>query len=214
MARANRDILLKNVTLSYCNLVNTVPKMSGDGREYSVQLIIPKDHKQVAELQTKIKEVAAEAFPDKPIQQLKIMLRDSDAEGYGEKNEYQRNTFFANVRRQEKQGMVPVYNRRNERIIAVTEEVLFSGVLASVQLSIYSYDMPTAKGITASINAVQVVDNVNVERLGGNRDTSNVFEALDEDENPEMFKPAEAEQEEAKQEEVSEEITDSSLPWS
>ena len=221
MATTSRSITLNNVMLSYCNLVEPVKKLSGEGMEYSTQIVISKDHPQLGELKKAFQDIAGQAFPDKPMGQLKLALRDNDKEGGSEKYDYLKNTMFMNVRRQTKKGQVPVVNRQAKRVMPLTTDVLFSGCIVNAQLSIYSYDMPTAKGITGSLEVLQIVDNVNVERLGNTVDVDNAFTALEEDEvldkgptlsvvkegEPLPDSPAEEEMKEVK------EVKEADLPW-
>ncbi|MGI9570433.1 MAG: ssDNA-binding protein [Desulfobulbia bacterium] len=212
MARASKEITLNNVMLSYCNLVEPVKNIQGDGMEYSTQVVISKDHPQLKELIGTITEIAGKAFPDKPMGQLKIILRDNDTEGYADKYDYLKNTMFMNVRRQVKQGQVPVVNRQNKQVLPLTNDALFSGCIVNILLSVYSYDMPTAKGVTASVNLVQIVDNVNVERLGNSVDVENTFKPLEPDENIDNFQPK-AEEEAVVEATADAPADETALPW-
>ena len=168
--------------MAFCQLDTPKPKLSGDGTEYSVQITISKDHPQVQEIVDVISKQKEETFPDIDGSKLKICLRDNDAEGNAKKYDYLANTLFFNAKRQTQKGQVPVFNPSNIQINPVDSNVLFSGCICNVVVNFYTYNHPTSKGITASIEAVQIVKNHGVERRDGQQDVSNAFEAMDADE--------------------------------
>ena len=67
MAATSKRIILKGALCSYVNVFAPRQKMSGDGSEYSIQLILPKKHPQLADLKAAIGEVAKQAFPKKKL---------------------------------------------------------------------------------------------------------------------------------------------------
>lgn len=166
MAKVSKAFELKNVVVSFVKLAQAEPKMSGEGKEYSIQVILPKDHAQTEEFKKLIMSIAGEAFPGVTILPNKRLIRDSDAEGKGAQYEYMANTYFFNVRRNENQGKVPCA-MPDGKLFDPNPQILFSGCVCNVFLGVYDYDFNGTKGVTASLNGVQLVDNVNVERLGG-----------------------------------------------
>lgn len=211
--RASKSITLKNIEIAYEHLLQPTPKMSGDGTEYSVQIVISKDHPQVSELTQIIKDQIGQVFPDLPTSKLKIALRDNDSEGNSEKYDYLKNTLFFNARRATKKGRVPIVSRYNQPLVDVPPDMLFSGCICNVVVNFFTYNHPTSKGVAASIEALQIVDNVNVQRRDGQVDTSNAFEALDADESIDNFQPTPQRAEVVDIAEAAAEAKDTNLPW-
>ena len=187
--RASDSITLKNIEIGYEHLLEPTPKLSGDGMEYSVQITIPKDHPQTGELKKLVGGQIKQIFPDIDPSKLTIALRDNDKEGNAKKYDYLENTLFFNARRQTKKGRVPIVSRYNKPLVEVSGDTLFSGCICNVVVNFFTFNHPSSKGVAASIEAVQIVDNVNVQRRDGQVDTSNAFEALEEDENIDSFAP-------------------------
>ncbi len=91
------EIKLKNVRFSYCHLWEPRAAPGSQERKYSVSLILPKDHPQVAELKAAIKaEVEAKwADPKKRPKNLHNPLRDGDADRPDD--EAYANSYFINA---------------------------------------------------------------------------------------------------------------------
>ena len=168
----NKLIILKNVTISFVKIYQPVPKMSGNGNEFSLQVIMPKDHPQIGELAGAINAIKEEAFPNMQIPKDCLLVRDSDAEGKGQQFDYMENTVFFNVRRNENQGAVPCADNQGKSFVP-NPQIIFSGCICNVHISLYDYAVRNQqgqvmkRGVTGSLNGVQLVDNVNVQRLGG-----------------------------------------------
>jgi len=210
--RASDSLTLKNVEIAYEHLREPTKKMNSEDLEYSVQIVLPKDHPQMAELTGLIKGQIEKVFPDTPPGKLKIALRDNDSEGNAQKYDHLKNTCFFNARRAEKKGRLPIVSRYNQPLMSVGPDQLFSGCICNVVVNFFSYNHPGSKGIAASIEALQIVDNVNVQRRDGQVDTSSAFEALDADESIDNFQsaPEPAEVVDIKQAAAEK---DTSLPW-
>lgn len=185
MGKCSKQLVLKKVTASFVKVAEPELKMSGQGREYSIQIIMPKDHPQVKELQQAIMGIAGEAFPDVQLPADCRLIRDSDAEGKGAQYEYMKDTWFFNLRRNEKQGKVPCA-MPDGALFDPDPQTLFSGCLINVHIGLFDYSVfqpgtnkIMRRGVSGSINGIQLVDNVNVERLGGSAPVPE-FEALDE----------------------------------
>ena len=177
MAKSSRKLTIRNVVASYVKIVKPGQKMDNSGMEYSCQLVIPKDHAQVAEVQNAIMDVLNEAFPGENYQSMRKGLRDSDAEG---KDGMMENTFFMNVKRPESFGPLAVYNRGGQPITP-TNENIFSGCIINAVVSIYSFNTGGSRGVACGIEGVQIVDNVNVQRLDGTVDLGSAFQPLEGD---------------------------------
>jgi hypothetical protein len=215
MAKVSKQFELQNVVVSFVKVHEPVAKMSGEGKEYSVQVILPKDHAQTEEFKALIMSVAAEAFPGYTVPPAKRLIRDSDAEGKGAQYEYMANTYFFNLRRNENQGKVPCA-LPDGKLFDPTPQVLFSGCVCNIFLGVYDYDFNNTKGITASLNGIQLVDNVNVERLGGGApipkfgtvDSANVNAVLGDG-----HAPTEDEQLPAAEQESNSKPAETAIPW-
>lgn len=184
-AKYSNSITLKNVEIGFVHLAEPTPKMSGDGMEYSCQVIVPKDHAQAPELIDMMKKGIETAFGDMPKEQrakLKIAVRDNDKEGNSKKYEHLQNTYFFNSKRQVKKGQVPAVNQGATVMNPFTPEQIFSGCMVNLVINFYSYNHTTSKGIAASVEALQLVDNIDVVRRDGGVDVSNAFQPLAEDE--------------------------------
>lgn len=197
MSTSSKTMILENVLISFVKIYEPVPKMSGTGNEYSLQVVMSKDHPQLQELKDTIIQIKNAAFPNHQVPKDCLMLRDSDAEGKGDQYEYMQNTFFFNVRRNENQGAVPCA-KPNGELFVPDPQVIFSGCIANVWVNIYDYQIfqpgtnrIMKRGVTGALNGVQLVDNVNVTRLGGSSpapkfgvvENANVREVLGEGHN-------------------------------
>lgn len=179
MARVTKKIKLDNVYGSYVKIVEPGSKFDGNGFEYSMQVVIPKDHPQLDELKKTITEILKEAFPKLSAGQkagLKKGLRDNDEEGRAEDFPYLANTMFINSKRAESFGPVPVFDKA-ARPIEPTHETLYSGCKVNVILSIFSFDTNASKGISCGLEGIQIVDNT-LERWDGRANPGSMFAAL------------------------------------
>ena len=173
MSKVSRAFVLNNVVASFVKVYEAVPKMSGNGKEYSVQIILPKDHPQAEEFKKVIMEMAAEAFPGKQVAADSRLIRDADAEGKAVENAYMADSYFFNLRRNESQGKPPCA-LPDGNLFDPTPQNLFSGCLVNVHIGMFSYSITAPGtnnvikfGISGSLNGLQVVDNQTVERLSG-----------------------------------------------
>ena len=71
-------VVIKDVIGSYVYLREARENQNGE-KDYSMQIILPKDHPQVEQIKKAITEVAKEHFGEKiKLSMLKIPLRDGD----------------------------------------------------------------------------------------------------------------------------------------
>ena len=146
---------IDKVRLAYCHL--DVPRASAEGADpkFSCVMIIPKDHPQVAEIKSRIKEAVAAKFGDKPPKGLRNPLRDGD-EIDAETNERMRGPEFANAYALSASG------KRQPNIIvgksksAPQAEHLRSGHYASVKVNFYGYDTAGNRGVAAGLNGLWI----------------------------------------------------------
>jgi hypothetical protein len=171
--KVSRTFTLNNVVASFVKVYEPVPKMNGKGKEYSVQIILPKDHPQAEEFKKCIQGMATEAFPGKTVAADSRLIRDADAEGKAVDYPYMENSYFFNLRRSESQGQPPCA-MPDGKLFTPTPMTLFSGCIVNMHIGMFTYaiNAPGTNnvikfGVSGSINGIQLVDNKTVERLGG-----------------------------------------------
>lgn len=179
----SEKIRLNNVRLSYLNVFKARAMQEGQEPKFSAQIIIPKDHPQIKELEKKILAVAKEKFPkivtgSKVPAKLKTPLRDGDDE-YEEDEDlavYGGNYFFNanNTRR-------PVTIDRDKTPIAEDDGILYSGCYCNVVIELFGYDTAGNKGVAASLGGVQFVRDG--EALGGRGTTADDFDEVEVEDN-------------------------------
>jgi len=182
MARVTKRFKLNNVRLSYVKLVEPGDTFDGTGKEYSCQVVMSKDHPQYDELVDVRNQILREAFPKATTSQkkaMKVLLRDADEEGKSEEQSYLEGCIFFTAKRRESFGPVPCFDRRAAPMVP-TQDTIYSGMVANVMLTLYSFDTQS-KGVACGIDGVQVVDNQNAERWDNRADVASAFDALDPD---------------------------------
>jgi hypothetical protein len=187
MARVSKKLTLKNVKLSYVKVAEPGDKFDGSGKEYSCQVIIDKDSPDYAALIKARNALLKEAFPKVTAGQkasMRMGVRDADEEGRSEEYDYLKNCAFFNAKRREDFGPVPCFDRR-ARPMVPTFDTIFSGMVANVQVTMFSFDTPQAKGVSFGLDAIQVVDNTNVDRWDGQSDPAAWFSSLEDDDKAE-----------------------------
>ena len=100
-------VVIKDVIGSYVYLREARENQNGE-KDYSMQIILPKNHPQVEQIKKAITEVAKEHFGEKiKLSMLKIPLRDGDKEK--DTPEYQ-NCYFFNAKAKKQPQIVNKYN--------------------------------------------------------------------------------------------------------
>lgn len=192
MAKTTKRIILRNVTASYVNVFAPRPKMNAAGPddvEYSVQVLLPKNHSQLDELKAAITEVASSAFPKLKLAPqggpVKVPVRDADAEGKAELEGF----LFFNARSQYAPGVVD--GNKNE---LKSDADFYSGCRMNVSVTLYPYDTAGSKGVGVALNNIQRV--AFGKRLDGRKQAQDEFGEVEEDfsevENPTAEEPAAA----------------------
>lgn len=171
MAKASKKIILKNVRASYANVFTPRAKLSGEGEEYSIQVILKNDHPQLATLKSAIKEVAEIAFPGKSLGGLKLGLRDAAKEG--KDSGALENAMFFNARSQSKPQVI-----RGSRVVDSAED-FYSGCYMNISISVYDYDVSGSRGITFGLGNIQFARDG--ERLDGRTNAFEEFDIIEED---------------------------------
>ena len=60
-----------------------------------------------------------------------------------------------------------------------THDTIYSGMLANVQVTMFTFDTPTSKGVSFGLDAIQVVDNMNTARWDNQANPADGFAPLD-----------------------------------
>ena len=173
----NTKVVTGIVRLSYEHVWEPA-SINGSNPKYSVSLIIPKDDvKTIAAInqavENAIKDGAAK-FGGKipPKGALKLPLRDGDTE---RDDEAYRNAYFVNAN----STTAPQIVDRAVQPILDRNEV-YSGCYARVSINFYAFNSNGNKGIACGLGNIQKVRDG--EPLGGKRNASEDFGAIDDDE--------------------------------
>jgi len=168
-------------TLSYVQVFKPYvdPKKPDDKPKYKCLLLIDKSDKaSVKKIKDAIKAVEAKMITEKyagkaPKKAIKNTFIDGDEEKEGEEYE---DRYCINVSKHIKPK---IFDRKLNPI--TDEEEIYSGVIANVAIEFYYYWREDAKGITASLEAIQKV--ADGEPLGASSvRAEDVFEAIEDDE--------------------------------
>jgi len=171
-------VKLNNVRVSYVNVFKA-RGMEGQEPKYSVQVILPKDHPQVKEVNNAILEAGKEKFAklingNKFPAKLKNPLRDGDEEMEDEPETYGDAYFFNanNLRR-------PLVIDRDKTPITEDDNIIYSGCYCNVVVDFYAFDVTGNKGVAASLGGVQF--KADGEALGGRGATVDDFDDEEDD---------------------------------
>ena len=183
----SKNILLRNVRLSYEHIFTPSKFDESQTAKYSADLIIPKDHPDLPAVKRAMFEAGKDAFatdftkPGVWPRGYTCGLKDADVETdnngvlLAEKNAAYAGCYILKA---DSTRRPPVFGRRKE---ALTEEdgVIYSGCYVNVSLGAAGYTYgKIKKGVKCYLNGVQFVKDG--ERFG--YDVSNDFDALDGDE--------------------------------
>ena len=153
--------------------------------KYSAALLIPKkDEKTLTKIRNAVKAAIEEGKSKLANQKgvvpknIKLPLRDADEEEIDDPN-YEGMMFFNATSTRKTQ----IVDRRVQPILD-TEEV-YSGCYCNVSVNFYAFAVEGNKGIAAGLNNIQKVKDG--ERLSGGSSAEDDFEALDGDDDDDMF---------------------------
>lgn len=181
MAEASKTRVTVRAVLSYVSVFQPYkdPNKPDDKGKYKCLLLIDKDDKEsVKKIQSAIKAVEAKMITEKyagkaPKKAIPNTFNDGDEDKEGEEYE---NRYYINVSKHIKPAIV------DRKLKPITdEEEVYSGCIANVAIEFYYYWRDDAKGITASLEAIQKI--ADGEPLGAGRTRAeDVFEAVEDDE--------------------------------
>lgn len=147
-------MIINDVRLAYVHLEE--PRASAEGAEpkYSVALIIPKDHPQLAEIREAMKAAVATKWGSKPPKGLRNPLRDGDELDEGGnriRGEEFSNAYFLNA-----SSRKPVDVVAGKARTKATSEHMRSGNYGCVKVGFFGYDQAGNRGVGAGLNGVWI----------------------------------------------------------
>lgn len=170
MSKENNTQVTKVITgkvrFSYVNIFKSRAFQPGQDEKYSICLLIPKSDKATlsaikAAIEAAKKQGMADKWGGKLPANLKLPLRDGDAERAEEAEEYV-GMFFLNANSNTKPGIIDMY--KNE-VLDPTE--VYSGCWGRASINFFPYNSNGSKGIAVGLNNVQKLGDG--EALGGAR---------------------------------------------
>lgn len=159
-------VITGKVRFSYVNIFKSRSFQAGQDEKYSICLLIPKkDKKTVSDIKAAIEAAKKQGMADKwggklPVN-LKLPLRDGDAERADEAEEYV-GMYFLNANSTQKPGIIDMY--KNE-ILDPSE--VYSGCWGRASINFFPFNSNGNKGIGVGLNNIQKLGDD--EPLGGAR---------------------------------------------
>lgn len=165
MAQATKVITGK-VRFSYVNIFKSRAFQSGQDEKFSICLLIPKkDKASIAKIKeamnAAVEEGIAEKWGGKKPANLKLPLRDGDAERADEAEEYT-GMYFLNANSTQKPGII---DRDMNEILDPTE--VYSGCWGRASINFFPFNSNGNKGVGVGLNNIQKL--ADDEPLGGAR---------------------------------------------
>ena len=159
-------VVTGKVRFSYVNIFNSRSFKDGQDAKYSICLLIPKEDKATikkikAAIDEAIQEGISSKWNGKKPANLKLPLRDGDAERADEAPEYE-GMLFLNANSTQKPGIVD----KDLNEILDPDEV-YSGCWGRASVNFFAYDSNGNRGIGCGLNNIQKLKDG--ERLGAAR---------------------------------------------
>lgn len=159
-----QDIVLTGI-ISYPNVF--VPKqINGRGDpKFSATLILDPATDWAA-AQACVQEAIAAKFPQGAPANLRMPFQPADEDGFPG------------------QWKIHAYGDRQPQVVdqrvqpVMDQNQLFAGCKVNMYVRFYGYDASGNRGVGVGLNAVQILDNVNVKRLDNSKDAKDVFQAV------------------------------------
>jgi hypothetical protein len=156
MATQNTKVITGRVRMSYTNLFTPRAMNEGDEPKYSLSILIPKsDSETLAKIEKAVEEakkIGIRLWGGKPVESLKLPLRDGDEER-PDQEEYAGH-FFLNASSRQKPGVI---DKNNREITDVTE--VYSGCYGRVSINFYPFNVSSNKGVRCELFNVQKLQN-------------------------------------------------------
>jgi hypothetical protein len=152
-------LMLKNVRLAFPNLF-TPTTVGGEGEpRYSAMLILPPDHPQLKELETKMKAVAKDKWKDKAAATYtalektdKLALHDGDT-----KAQYDGVAGNMFISAAAQQSARPTVIGKDRSPLTEKDGVVYAGCYVNVSIDLWPQDNKYGKRINAQLRGVQFV---------------------------------------------------------
>lgn len=159
-------VITGKVRFSYVNIFKGRAFQPGQEEKFSICLLIPKNDKDTltkikAAIEAAKKQGIADKWGGKLPANLKLPLRDGDAERADEAEEYI-GMYFLNANSNQKPGIID--NFKNE-ILDQTE--VYSGCYGRASINFFPYNSNGSKGVAVGLNNIQKLSDG--EPLGGAR---------------------------------------------
>lgn len=180
ISRSATQVVTGTVRLSYLSVFK--PRAMNEGQEpkYSACILIPKsDTETVRKIKAACEAArlaSAGLFGGKVPEKLKVPLHDGDGEmpNGGEYGPEAKGMYVLNASSKSQPGIV---DKQLNPILDPT--ALYSGCWGRVDLNFFCYNTNGNKGIGAGLNNIQKIRDD--EPLGGKQRASDVFDAVDDD---------------------------------
>lgn len=159
-----QDIVLTGI-ISYPNVF--VPKQingRGDPKFSGTLILDPATDWDAA--QACVQEAIAAKFPQGAPANLRMPFQPADEDGFPG------------------QWKIHAYGDRQPQVVdqrvqpVMDQNQLFAGCKVNMYVRFYGYDASGNRGVGVGLNAVQILDNVNVKRLDNSKDAKDVFQAV------------------------------------
>lgn len=162
-------VVTGKVRFSYVNIFKGRAFQPGQEEKFSICLLIPKSDKTTlskikAAVEAAKKQGIADKWSGKLPGNLKLPLRDGDAERADEAEEYE-GMYFLNANSNQKPGIIDAF--RNE-ILDPTE--VYSGCYGRASINFFPYNSNGSKGVAVGLNNIQKITDG--EPLGGARQSA------------------------------------------
>ena len=177
-------VITGKVRFSYVNIFKSRAFQAGQDAKFSVCLLIPKEDKKTikairAAVDEAIQDGISSKWNGKKPANLKLPLRDGDAERADEAPEYE-GMYFLNCNSSQKPGIVD----KDLNEILDPDEV-YSGCWGRASINFYPFNSNGNKGVGVGLNNIQKLkdgDRLGAARASAEDDFSDDFEDEDEDE--------------------------------
>ena len=171
-------VITGKVRFSYVNIFKSRAFQAGQDAKYSVCLLIPKEDKATikkikAAIDAAVQDGISSKWGGKKPANLKLPLRDGDAERADEAPEYE-GMYFLNCNSTQKPGIVD----KDLNEILDPDEV-YSGCYGKISDTFYGYNSNGNRGIAAGLGNIQKLRDG--ESLGGRSNAADDFQT-EEDE--------------------------------
>ena len=169
----NARIVLQNVRFAYCHVF----EKDELNDKYSVRIIIPKDHPQIAEVKAAIKAAATAGAGRLAGKQVRIsdVLHDGDIEA---KSEEFAGAYYVNAKSKNKPGVVkPNTTGLPGKVIEITDpEEFYSGCWGHASIAFFAFNTGVKAGLGCALN--NVMKTKDGEYLGGRTSAESEFAGL------------------------------------